>query len=56
MKKIQSIKLNERFFKYTGNTQIDYLEPGDIIRLRQMTLLDRPNLFAWKIDYFRSMN
>ena len=56
MKKMKVINLNERFFKYTGNTQVDYLEPGDIIRLRQMTLLDRPNLFAWKIDYFHAKN
>jgi len=53
MKKMKSITMNEFYYKYTGEPK-DYLRTGDILHFRQQTLLDRPNLFAWIVDYFHA--
>ena len=55
MKKSKAVTINERFFKYTGEP-VDYLNTGDILRLRQISPLDRPNLYAWRLDYFHAKN
>ena len=50
MKKKKAVTINEKFFKYTGKPK-DYLEAGDVDRLRQISPLDYPNVYSWRVDY-----